>query len=563
MVVNYDVPVPMRDGTVLRADIYRPARAGRYPVLLERVAYELRGRCAGSGNFYAQHGYVFVGQNVRGRFASGGVFDPFRDDGWGRHQDGYDSVEWAAAQPWSNGSVGMYGDSYAGFTQFLAAATRPPHLKTLFVWEGLGDLYHDLVYRGGAYNLAARQTWSVHQMLAAYQHSTAPPGGQAMRARLEEAIASLPAWHRHLPLKSFPPLSGIAPWYFAHLDHPTDGPYWQTTSLAQRYGEIDVPILHLGGWFDIFLQGTLERFAAIQAHGRSAACRQAQRLLIGPWTHGPGNAGLQEPDAPAYGPDATLDLHTYRRRWYDHWLKGVDTGILDEPAVRVFLMGANRWLTFATWPPPGLRHQPLYLHAGGGRSGASLNNGLLRWEPPAAEQPPDSYVYDPQEPVPSLLLQPNLAPRNHCQVEGRMLTYTTAPLERDLTVIGPVKAILYAASAAPDTDWVARLCDVPPDGRSLSICQGILRARYRDSLERPALLQPGQVYRFVVDLWSTAQVFQAGHRLRLEVTSSDFPRYDRNLNTGGPLYEETQGQVTVNTIYHDARQASHLLLPVL
>ena len=226
-------------------------------------------------------------------------------------------------------------------------------------------------------------------------------------------------------------------------------------------------------------------------------------------------------------------------------------------------MGANRWLDSEAWPPAGAVATPLHLREGSGRDAASLNNGRLTLAPPDDAERPDSFVYDPADPVPSLLIYPELGPRDHRPVEGRMLTYTTDPLERDLTVVGPVRAVLHGLSSAPDTDWVVRLCDVWPDGRSLSVCDGILRARFRDSLERPTLLHPGRLYRFEVDLWATAQVFAAGHRIRVQVTSSDFPRYDRNLNTGGPFGEEVRGRAAVNTVFHDAARASHVVLPVL
>jgi len=230
--------------------------------------------------------------------------------------------------------------------------------------------------------------------------------------------------------------------------------------------------------------------------------------------------------------------------------------------VRVFLMGANRWLEAESWPLPDITYQPMYLRAGTGQTADSLNNGNLTFALPDGEEPAESFLYDPVTPIESLLTYPLLGPKDHRPVAGRMLTYTSQPLEHDLTVIGPVKAVLYAMSSAPDTDWVVRLCDVWPDGRSMSVCDGILRARYRDSFAQPALMQPDQVYRFEIDLQATAQVFQAGHQLRVEVTSSDFPRYDRNLNTGGAFGTEKQGQIAKNTLFHDGLRASHILLPI-
>ncbi len=563
ILVEHNVPIPMRDGTLLRADVYRPQTEGRYPVLVERVPYELSQRCKGYGEYYARRGYVVVGQNVRGRFASQGRFHLGRDDAWGANRDGYDTTEWAATQSWSNGRVGMLDGSYSGLTQYMVAPTRPPHLKALFVREGPSDLYCDTSYRGGAYLLKFNLEWALQQTLAVLRHESAPSGMEQACHRLEKAVEEIDSWYRHLPLKSCPPLEGLADWYFETLDYPDDGPYWWPTNLAHKYNEVDVPILHLGAWFDPFLDSTIRSFQGIRAKGRSEACRKNQRLIIGPWIHGPANVGKREVGELDFGPEAEFDLYGYRLRWYDYWLKGLNNGVMDMAPLRVFLMGENRWLDLESWPPEEVTYRPFYFREGKGRGEASLNNGGLAFTPAEEAERPDSFLYDPEDPVPSLVFYPNLGPRDHRAVEGRMLTYTSQPLESDLTVIGPVKAVLYGLSSAADTDWIVRLCDVWPDGRSMSVCDGILRARYRNSLERPELLVSGQIYRFEIDLWATAQVFKAGHCLRVEVASSDFPRYDRNLNTGGPFALEARGQVAVNTVFHDVRRPSHLLLPVM
>lgn len=371
-------------------------------------------------------------------------------------------------------------------------------------------------------------------------------------------MEEMESWHRHLPLKAFPPLEGLADWYFEGLDHPEDGDYWRPTDLSAMYPEVDVPVLHWNGWFDYCLEGTLNSFQGMRAHGRSERCRKGQRLVIGPWTH-VGTTG-EEID---FGAEAVLDESAYRLKWYDHWLKGMDTGIMDGPPVRLFLMGANRWVEMEDWPPGEVVYRPVYFHEGTGRSEASLNNGRLAFQPPGADEQPDSFPYDPQDPVPSVRTFEDSGPKDFRSIEGRLLTYTSDVLEGDLTVTGPLKAVLYGSSSAVDTDWVVRLCDMWPDGRSMWVCDGILRARYRDSFEREELLVPGQVYRFEVDMCATAQVFRAGHRLRVQVTSSDFPWYDRNLNTGGPFGEETRGHVATNTVFHDAMHPSHIVLPVM
>lgn len=568
-VVEHNVEIPMRDGTILRAEIYRPQAEGRYPAIVERVAYPLESRCKGNGEFFASRGYVFIGQNVRGALASEGEFRPFRDDAWGANRDGYDTVEWIAAQPWCDGNVGMVDGSYSGFTQYMILPTRPPHLKAVFVREGGSDPYRDWAFRGGAYGLKLSLEWALSNVLRFLSHESAPPGAETAppsepaRRRLEAAEREAESWLRHLPLKSCPPLEGLADWYFNDLAHPEDGPYWWSMNLSTAFQEVETPAFHLGGWFDVFLGGTLRSFEGLQKHGRTRTCRESQRLVVGPWIHGPGNVGKREVGELDFGPNAWFDLYETRLRWYDYWLKGLDNGIMDSPPVRVFLMDDNRWLEMATWPPATVDYREMYFRQGTGRSVASLNNGRLSFQSPRMDEHPDSYIYDPNDPIPSLITYPELGPRDHRSVEGRTLTYTSDILEKDLAVVGPIKAVLYSLSSAPDTDWVVRLCDVWPDGRSMSVCDGILRARYRHSLERAELITPGQIYRFEVDMLATAQVFQAGHRVRVQVTSSDFPRYDRNLNTGGPFGEEVRGQVAVNTVFHDALRPSHILLPVM
>lgn len=563
--IEQHVKIPMRDGTRLDATIWRPKEPGTYPVIVERVGYELMQRCAVNAEYFARRGYVFVGQNVRGIYASEGEYGLGRDDGWGANRDGYDTIEWAGTQPWSSGKVGMADGSYSGFTQYLLAPTRPPHLKALFVREGTAD-FHLFNYKGGAFNLSLCLGAAMRHILQDCLHpDTLSPELVPVRARLAKALEEQGFWERHLPLKSCPPLEEI-PYrrYFEALDYPSDGPYWWPFKLALKFAEVDVPIFHLGGWFDFTLGSTLSSFQGIAAQGRTLHCRQSQRLLIGPWIHGPANVGRRQVGETDFGPEAEFDLAAFRLRWYDYWLKGVDNGIMGGPVVRVFLMGENRWVDLDTWPPAEVTCTPLYLREGTGRSEVSLNNGVLTFAPPDPAERPDSFAYDPEEPVPSLIDTSNFdcGPRDCRSLEGRLLTYTSAPLDQDLVVIGPVSAVLYGLSSAPDTDWVVRLCDLHPDGRSMSVCDGILRARYRGSLERPVLMVPGQVYRFAVELWPTAHSFRAGHCLRVQVTSSDFPRYDRNLNTGGVFGEEVGGQVAINTLFHDRMRPSHLVLPV-
>jgi putative CocE/NonD family hydrolase len=434
----------------------------------------------------------------------------------------------------------------------------------MVVRQSPSDIYRDICFRGGAHQLRMMRDWVLHSFLAPQlAHASATADQKAMLAALGKAAEEIDSWCWNLPLKVFPPAEGVADWYFEQLAHPEDGPYWWNRNAVLRLPEIDLPILHLTSWADVMLDGTLRCFRGIRSHGRTQAARAAQRLVVGPWIHGPNALGARQVGELNFGPEAELNFEAVRCAWFDHWLKDIDNGIMDGAPIRIFLMGVNRWLDLTEWPPTGSVATPLYFRAGSGPDDTSLNNGRLTFAEPEAAEQPDSFVHDPMAPIPSLLTYPELGPRDHRSVEGCMLTYTSEPLTANLTVIGPVKAVLHGLSSAPDTDWVVRLCDVWPDGRSMSVCDGILRARFRDSAERPELVRPNQVYRFEVELRATAQVFQAGHRIRVEVGSSDFPRYDRNLGTGGAFGEEVCGQVAINTLFHDATRASYLAACVL
>ena len=554
-----DVEQPMRDGTLLRADVYLPAGDGPFPALLERTPYSKDNSSevhAGAPAFFASQGYAVVIQDVRGRFQSQGKFLPFHDDGWGANRDGYDTVEWIAAQPWCNGQVGTIGGSYSGATQYRLAPTRPPHLRALFARESSADYHAEWVYRGGAFELAFMLDWT-HRWTLNNLKNLAPAGDYArLKGLLERSVQELESWWWHLPLYPNPLVVDLDDWFNEFLAHPDDGPFWWQWNIAHRHTHVDLPICHVGGWFDIFLNGTLKNYTGLRAHARSAAARESQRLIVGPWVHGPLGTAKSLQGEVDFGADAVWDYNEMRLPWFDYWLKGIDNGVMDEPRVRLFVMGENRWRTADEYPIPGTKLTAWYLHEAGGLSPA----------PPCGAQPAESYVYDPEDPVPTrggnTLNIPNGA-FDQRPIEDRCLTYTSEPLAQDLTIIGPVTCVLYAMSSAPDTDWVVRLTDVDPDGFSRYLCDGILRARYRESAMQPRLLTPHQVYEFAVDLWATANTFRAGHRIRLAVTSSCFPRYDRNLNTGGPFGQEAAGQAAINTVFHDSVRPSHVILPIV
>ena len=565
-----DVEVPMRDGTVLRANITRPDVPGPFPALVERTPYNKE---AGSENavnspeFFARRGYVVVIQDVRGRFASGGDFYPFRDDGAGVLRDGYDTIEWAAAQPWCDGKVGMIGGSYSGATQYRAALSRPPHLQAQFVRESSADYYREWVYRGGAHEHGFSLHWA---RLVTDQNLAQLVSGEELvkqQALLDHVKADIDDWYERLPLYPCRFLTGLSDWHNDFLAHPEDGPYWWELAVDRCHDQIETPIYHLGGWFDIFLAGTLKNYTGLRRRARTEAARRAQKLIIGPWVHGPAAVNASKAGDVDFGPEAARDLNELRLPWFDHWLKEADNGILDEPPVRLFVMGRNEWRDEADWPLPDTRYANYYLHDSSSGSGvASLNDGGLSIEPPEGSEQPDSYTYDPDHPVPSIggntLGIPNGA-CDHRPVDERCLTYTSAPLTAELEVTGPVTAVLYAMSSALDTDWVVRLEDVHPNGYSRNLCDGILRARYRNSFQHPEPLEPGKVYRFEIDLWATSNAFLPGHRIRAAITSSCFPRFDRNLNTGGRIHREAAGQVAINTVLHDELRPSHIVLPLI
>lgn len=578
VVVERAVPVPMRDGTRLAADVYRPDAEGLFPAVVERTPYNREESVilrTGTPQYLAARGFAFVVQDVRGRFGSGGSWYPFVDDGWGENRDGYDTIAWAAGQPWCNGKVATAGGSYAGQTQMLLAPTRPPALACCFVREAASDLTRQWCYRGGAFEWGFNLDWGMRHGLAAMRRQAdllQPVVGSA-----PDRFDTLPLGHGHI----YNPFA----WLEDVLALSEDGRFWRPFNFERIYRRIDVPVYHLAGWFDIFLDGSLRNFSGLVKEGRSKATRAAQKLVIGPWTHGPtvhDPAFARHVGDLDFGPDAVFDFNAEHRRWYDHWLNGAATDVPDEPRVRYFLMGANEWRAADSWPPPGTRKRHFYMR--GGRSGTanSLNDGVLSVEKASAREAADSYRYDPHSPVPTVGgntlyygrrsggsgeenpdFSVTAGPRDQRPVEPLCLTYTSEPLPADLDVVGRVTLRLYASSDCMDTDFVAKLCDVFPDGRSILVCDGILRGRYRKSHLRPKLLKPGKVYAFEIDLWPTAWRFAAGHRLRVAVASSNFPRFDRNLNTGVPGAVSAETRVAVNAVYHDAEYPSRLTVSVL
>ena len=564
-----NLEMPMRDGTILRADITRPDGEGPFPTLIERTPYNKDGaseNAIGSPEFFAKRGYAVVIQDVRGRFASDGDFYPFKDDGAGVLRDGYDTVEWLAAQSWCDGNVGMIGGSYSGSTQYRAALSRPPHLKALFVRESSADYQREWVYRDGAFELGFSTHWAHTVTETNLDHLAEGEELERQKKILRTVREDMEDWLAKLPLYPCPFLEGLSDWHNVWLDHPEAGPYWSQLNIEGFHDQTETPAYHQGAWFDIFLAGTLKNYLGMKRTARTEEARRGQKLVIGPWIHGSANIGKHVVGEFDFGADAAKDFNEMRLPWFDYWLKGIDSGVMDEPPVRIFVMGRNEWRDEEDWPLPDTRYTDFYLRSGSSGSIESPNDGTLSTDPPPESEKPDTYSYDPDQPVPNLggnTLGISDGVIDQRPVDEICLTYTSEPLREELEVTGPVKAVLYAASSAPDTDWVVRLTDVHADGYSRPVCDGILRARYRDSFAKPELLEPGTVYRFEIDLWATSNVFLEGHRLRVVVTSSSFPRFDRNLNTGGPIHKEATGQVARNTVVHNSGCPSHIVLPVI
>ncbi len=560
----------MRDGTILRADIWRPSSEGRFPVLIERTPYDKTASSESSlkaGEFYASHGYVTVIQDVRGRFASNGEFYPFRDDGDGEHRDGFDTVEWAAEQAWSNGKIGTIGGSYSGATQYRMLSTQPPHLVAQFVRQSAADYYDEWVYRSGAFEHGFNVSWTLKHTATNARKLAPKDLENEVEQRLNRAADDYLEWLEHTPISPLPPVADLHGWFSDWMSHPNYDGYWEKLSNIRSHDRVDVPVHHFGSWYDCFLNGTLKSFTGMRAKAQTTAARTGQRLTIGPWVHNPSPADTREAGEVDFGEDAILGWFSTRLRWFDHWLKGIDNGVDTDKPVKLFAMGINKWREFGEWPPSAVNYTSFYLSAGSSGTADSLNDGVLSVEKPDLfGEAFDEYESDPENPIRSFgggHLGDNNGPRDQREYETNVLTYTTEILEQPLDVTGPVKAVLHASTSAIDTDWIVRITDVHPDGTSMLVCDGILRGRFLESFEKPISLIPHLTMKFEVDLWGTSHVFLKGHRLRVAIASSSFPRWDRNWQTGRNNALETGGVIARNRVFRDEVRPSHIVLPLL
>jgi uncharacterized protein len=564
--VDFNVPAVMRDGTVLRANVYRPTGDGRWPVLLTRLPYGKdfpHGAAVMDPVQVTRRGYVVIIQDTRGTNASDGNWYPMIREA----DDGVDTVAWAAALPNADGHVGMFGLSYFGFTQWAAALQQPPALKAMAPMVTWCDPLNGLWARGGAFELGTVAAWMLHMGIGVvFRRDMQDPQvlGSSLAALTGELDALGCSGYWDLPLAEFGPLcrQPVAPAFFDSIANLMDrtAPLLAAARIQGRHDLVQVPTFNVGGWYDILQSSTIEHFVTMQRQGKPA------KLLMGPWTHGRQTNPVGELN---FGMASEIglinlqaDLTSMQLRWFDHWLKGIDTGLMQEAPIKLFVMGANVWRDEWEWPLARAEDTRLYLRAGGG----------LSLDPPG-EEVPDSYIYNPADPVPTrggpLLMPPEYpaGPYDQRSIEARpdVLVYSTAPLANDVEVTGPITVQLWAVSSAPDTDFVARLTDVYPDGRSINLVDGIVRARYRGFAQGqpPSLIEPGCPYAYEIDLWSTSNLFRAGHRIRLQITSSCFPRWDRNPNTGDDFGVNTRLQPAHQAILHDREHPSHVVVPIV
>lgn len=569
-----DIPILLRDGTVTYADVFRPRAQGRFPALLQRTPYDKSSPQSRTGTLdavrAAMNGFAVVIQDVRGRYSSEGEFYTFVNE----MDDGHDSVEWVAGQPWCTGKVGMYGVSYVGATQWLAAKAGAPSLAGIAPGVTASNYHEGWAWQGGAFELGFNLSWAVGPLTWGNWDALSRRLGLSSdrQEQLVQTKDGLTARYNHLPMQDLPDLGdGLAPYYYDWLAHPEYDDYWKRLSIEESHADISVPAFNFGGWYDIFLAGTIRNFALMRKHGGTEDGRRGQRLVLGPWIHGgaPGNVSGEYNFGTRAAADA-MDLRGLTLRFYDHWLRGEDNGVADEQPVLVFVMGENVWRRESEWPLARAENTRFFLRSGG--SANTLHgDGRLATESPG-DEPPDVYRYNPLDPAPTrgggLCCDPAFMASgayDHRAIEARpdVLVYSTQPLGEDVEVTGPVTLTLYASTSAVDTDFTAKLLDVEPCGYARNLTDGILRARYRSSRTEPSFLDPGAVYRFEVDLVATSNLFKKGHRIRLEVSSSNFPRFDRNANTGGPIGADTHVVSALQTVYHSREYPSHVTLPVV
>ncbi|UOQ49876.1 CocE/NonD family hydrolase [Gracilibacillus caseinilyticus] len=566
IIVDREVPCELRDGVKLYANIYRPSDEGTYPVLLCRLPYnknlpDFSHRYVDPFRL-AMSGYIVIIQDVRGRFASEGEFRPFAQE----VEDGYDAVEWAAALPYSNGKVGMFGLSYYGFTQIYGTLEQPPSLKVIFP-AMTGNITGDAFNQNGVFQFAASETWILDSVAMDYlkRKQTAEQYTETVKEIIHD-LNHIEEWHDYKPVQEWPPV----------MKHPELRDLFEKYINNQLVDEVknksynheqalNLPAFHLAGWYDNFLNQTILNYEDM------SKLNDNQKLIIGPWAHGMFHADIGERSfgisSSGYAIDGKEDITSLHIKWFDRWLKGKETTILDsKDPVHIFTMGTNTWRSEPAWPIPETQYTPFYLHSDGE---AHQTSGSLSTEMPGEEKV-DTFVYDPHNPVPTngggvlFYNGRNAGPRDQSVIEQRddVLVYTSEPLTDALEVTGWIKANIWASSDAPDTDFTVKLVDVAPDGTAYNLADGIVRAKWRNGSEEAAPLT-GEIVEYELDLWATSNVFLPGHAIRIEVSSSNYPWYDVNPNTGETLMTTDKMVTADQVIYHDSEHPSSITLPVI
>ncbi len=546
--MRLDVRHPTRDGVNLSADIYQPNASGGFPTVLMRTPYGNNGDpLVEKARRLANNGYACVIEDCRGRWDSDGVYYPFREG-----EDGFDTQEWIGQQPWSNGKIGTSGGSYGGTVQWQSASHRSDYLTCMAPRVICTDYYSGLVYPGGALQLSVLMTW-----------------GMRTNARTGQTI-DFHDWtevFRALPTEEMDKLAGRDLDFWSDwIAHPAYDDYWEAFN-GEIWSEISVPAFNMGGWYDLYARQTFTNYNGLRQNGRTGEAKQS-KLIVGPWPH----ALSQSPRTGDvdFGAHSMVDLDAMELRWFDYWLKGRENGIVDEAPIRLFIMGINEWRDEHEWPLGRTDWQKWHLHSGG-KANTLIGVGALSPDTPGDETP-DQFTYDPLYPVPTRggnnCCSPDVVPwgpydQRDIEMRGDVLCYTSSPLDTNLEVTGPIDVMLYAATDCRDTDWTAKLVDVSPTGYARNLCDGIIRARYRESFSDPTLLEPGKIYEYRIEVGVTGYVFRKGHRIRLEISSSNFPRFDRNLNTGNSGATDTEPQRANQTVFHSKEYPSHILLPVI
>ena len=555
-----DARTPMRDGVEISSDVYLPEQPGRYPAVIQRTPYDnINPGMTANGKFFASHGYAFVAQDVRGRGDSDGKWVPWMNEA----KDGYDAIEWAASQPWCDGTVGMIGGSYMGYVQWAAARQFPPHLKTLISIASAGRPFQEFIFDNGKMMMYS-MVWL--NQVAGHTLQDGP------RMDWPRTPVDWKEAFNYRPMKDIMDVvvgrSNTV--YRDWLKHNRLDDYWKNIWVMDGFDKIDLPALHITGWYDPARMGELYYYDSMRAQ---SPARDRQFLLVGPWNHGGCVVPVQSLDGVDFSPAAVVDMYPIYLRWFDYWLKGIRNGQEGAPRVRIFTTGRNAWRTEPEWPVPAAVPTAMHLKSHG-HANSSLGDGVLSSDAPDADGT-DSYTYDPLDPTPitgdleafwgSAAFKGAWRPLEHSGVELRkdLLAYTTPVLSQEVEVTGTPYCVLHAASDALDTDFGAVLSDVYPDGHSVYICEGILRASFRESLETPKLLEPGRIYEYKIELLPVSHAFQPGHRIRVSIVSCRFPHWDRNPNTGAPLGEDAEVRPAHQTIYFGPSHPSRLELPVV